>query len=141
MCSSDLLRLLGLSQLGREKLVKEMEGVHQRLKSHIQNNGPSHYRPNDKLPLPQSIPDQRLSNLVSSLKELTPEQIYPIVHLLEIIFPVSGTKVNTILQSQGKEYERLGITFETIDLRGYNNSKIYTIWETPQQPVHFENIS
>jgi hypothetical protein len=121
--------LPGLSQLGRERLVREMKGVHQRLKEHIDVNGLRTHRPPDKLPLPQTTPDERLSNLVASLNELTPEQIDPLVSMLKIIFPSYGTKVTSILQSQGADYNRLGITFEITDIQGYGASKIYTIWE------------
>ena len=121
--------LPGLSQLGRERLVREMKGVHQRLKEHINVNGLRTYRHPDKLPLPQTTPDERLSNLVASLNEFTPDQIDPLVSLLKIIFPTYGTKVTSILQSQGEDYNRLGITFEVTDIQGHGASKLYTIWE------------
>jgi hypothetical protein len=124
--------LPGLSQLGRERLVREMKGVHQRLKQHINVNnvnGLRTYRHPDKLPLPQTTPDERLSNLVASLNEFTPDQIDPLVSLLKIIFPPYGTRVTSILQSQGVDYSRLGITFDVMDIQGNGASKLYTIWE------------
>jgi len=121
--------LPGLSQLGRERLVREMKGVHQRLKEHISNSGLRTYRRPDKLPLPQATPDERLSNLVASLNEFTPDKIDPLLNLLRIIFPPYGTKVTSILQSQGEDYNRLGITFEVTDIQGRGASKLYTIWE------------
>jgi tetratricopeptide (TPR) repeat protein len=121
--------LPGLSQLARQRLVQEMKGVHQRLKEHITVNGLRNYRPPDKLSLPQATPDERLSSLVASLNEFTPDQIDPLVNLLKIIFPAYGTKVTSILQSQGEDYNRLGITFEVIDIEGRFASKLYTIWE------------
>ncbi|MEM6752681.1 MAG: hypothetical protein AAF630_06915 [Cyanobacteria bacterium P01_C01_bin.38] len=124
--------LPGLSQLGRERLVREMKGVHQRLKQHINTSGLRTYRLPDKLPLPQTTPDERLSNLVASLNEFTPEQIDPLVSLLKIIFPSYGTKVISILQSQGADFNRLGITFEVTDIQGHGASKLYTIWEEKQ---------
>ena len=121
--------LPGLSQLGRERLVRDMKGVHQRLKQHINSSGLRNYRLPDKLPLPQATPDERLSSLVASLNEFTPDQIDPFVSLLKIVFPPYGTKVTSILQSQGEDYRRLGITFEIIDIEGRVASKLYTIWE------------
>lgn len=121
--------LSGLSQLGRERLVRDMKGVHQRLKEHISGNGLPAYAPPDKLPLPQATPDERLSSLVASLNEFTPDQIDPLVNLLKIVFPSYGTKVTSILQSQGENHRRLGITFEITDIEGRVASKIYTIWE------------
>ncbi|MGF1676063.1 MAG: hypothetical protein ACFCUV_20615, partial [Rivularia sp. (in: cyanobacteria)] len=121
--------LPGLSQLGREKLVREMKGVHQRLREHIRVSGLRTYRPPDKLSLPQSTPDERLSSLVASLNEFTPDQIDPLVSLLKILFPAYGTKVTSILQSQGEDYRRLGITFEITDIEGRIASRLYTIWE------------
>ncbi|MBV6625027.1 MAG: hypothetical protein KI793_19220 [Rivularia sp. (in: Bacteria)] len=121
--------LPGISQLGRERLVREMKGVHQRLKEHVNSSGLRTYRRPDKLPLPQATPDERLSNLVASLNEFTPDQIDPLVNLLKIIFPPYGTKVTSILQSQGEDYNRLGITFEVADIQGRVASRLYTIWE------------
>ncbi|MEO0688102.1 MAG: hypothetical protein AAFY76_24355, partial [Cyanobacteria bacterium J06649_11] len=121
--------LPGLSQLGRERLVREMKGVHQRLKEHISSSGLRTYRRPDKLPLPQSTPDERLSNLVASLNEFTPSQIDPLVNLLKIVFPPYGTKVTSILQSQGEDYNKLGITFEVTNIQGRGASRLYTIWE------------
>ena len=122
--------LPGLSQLAREKLVGEMKGVRQRVKEHIINQGPESYHPPDKLPLPQTTPDQRLGELVTSLSEFTPEQMRPPVNMLKVIFPPLGTKVTSILQSQGKEYDRLGITFEITNIQGRLSSKLYTVWES-----------
>ncbi|MEM1392620.1 MAG: hypothetical protein AAGG00_04870 [Cyanobacteria bacterium P01_H01_bin.150] len=121
--------LPGLSQLGRERLVREMKGVHQRLKEHISSSGLRTYRRPDKLPLPQATPDERLSNLVASLNDFTPDKIDPLLNLLRIIFPPYGTKVTSILQSQGEDYNRLGITFEVTDIQGRGASRLYTIWE------------
>ncbi|WP_341527504.1 hypothetical protein WKK05_34280 [Nostoc sp. UHCC 0302] len=125
--------LPGLSQLAREMLVQEMKGVRQRMKEHIKSAGPETYRSRDQLPLPQATPEQRLADLVASLSEFTPDQIDPIVHLLKVIFPPFGTKVTSILQSQGKEHNRLGITFEITNIEGRLSSKLYTIWESDAQ--------
>lgn len=122
--------LPGLSQLARERLVGEMKAVRQRVKEHIINQGPESYHPRDKLPLPQTTPDQRLGELVTSLSEFTPEQMHPAVNVLKVIFPPLGTKVTSILQSQGKEYDRLGITFEITNIEGRLSSKLYTVWES-----------
>ena len=126
--------LAGLSQLARERLVREMKGVHHRLKEHVV---PRTYRPADKLPLPRATPDQRLTNLVDSLNKFTPEQIDPVVQLLNVVFPVYGTKVTSTLQSQGNDDEKIGITFEITDIEGGHlaskaYTKLYTVWELPQ---------
>lgn len=127
--------LAGLSQLARERLVREMKGVHYRLKEHIVPR--TNYRLSDKLPLPQATPDQRLTNLVDSLNEFTPDQIDPVVQLINVVFPTYGTKVTSTLQSQGNENEKIGITFEITDIEGHLASKaytkLYTIWELPQE--------
>ena len=125
--------LTGLSQLTRERLVREMKGVHHRLKEHVDKVAPRNYRPADRLPLPQATPDQRLTNLVDSLNEFTPDQIDPVVQLINVVFPAYGTKVTSILQSQGYDNEKIGITFEITDIEGHLASKLYTIWELPQE--------
>lgn len=134
--------LPGLSQLAREMLVQDMKGVRQRMKEHIRNIGPASYRLRDQLPLPQATPEQRLADLAASLSEFTPDQIDPLVHLLKVIFPPFGTKVTSILQSQGKEYEQLGITFEITNIEGRFSSKLYTIWEPEEkQPLSTQHNS
>ncbi|MEB3215161.1 MAG: hypothetical protein VKN72_02735 [Nostocales cyanobacterium 94392] len=133
--------LTGLSQLGREKLVREMNGVHQRLKEHIRVSGLRTYRPPDKLSLPQSTPDERLSSLIGSLNEFTPDQIDPLVSLLKILFPAYGTKVTSILQSQGEDYRRLGITFEITDIEGRIASRLYTIWEETETETVIKKVT
>ncbi|QSJ17095.1 hypothetical protein JYQ62_36545 [Nostoc sp. UHCC 0702] len=122
--------LSGLSQLAREMLVQEMKGVRLRMNEHIKSSGPETYHYRDQLPLPQATPEQRLADLVASLSEFTPDQIDPVVHLLKVIFPPFGTKVTSILQSQGKEHSKLGITFEITNIEGRLSSRLYTIWES-----------
>ncbi len=125
--------LPGLSQLARERLLREMKVVQQRVQEHIERVAPNTYRPTDQIPLPSSTPDQRLAELVNSLEDITPEQIDPLVQLLAIIFPPYGTKVTAMLQSQGEAYEKIGISFEIIDIQGHHASKLYTIWESPKE--------
>jgi tetratricopeptide (TPR) repeat protein len=132
--------LPGLSQLARERLVGEMKGVRQRVKEHIINQGPETYHPPDKLPLPQTTPDQRLGDLVTSLSEFTPDQMHPAMNMLKAIFPPFGTKVTSILQSQGKEYNRLGITFEITNIQGRLSSKLYTVWESVDNSLSEEAL-
>lgn len=126
--------LPGLSQLARERLLREMKGVHHRLKEHVHKVAPRNYRPNDRLSLPRATPDQRLANLVDSLNEFTPDQIDPLVQLLNVIFPVYGTKVTSILQNRGNNNQRIGITFEITDIEGHLASRLYTVWESPPNP-------
>ena len=123
--------LPGLSQLARERLLREMRSVHNKLREHVHKVAPTNYRPNDRLVLPRATPDQRLANLVDSLNEFTPDQIDPVVQLLNVIFPTYGTKVTSILQNRGNNNEKIGITFEITDIEGHLASKLYTVWESP----------
>jgi tetratricopeptide (TPR) repeat protein len=124
--------LPGISQLAREKLVQEMKSVYQRSKERIAVVGPQIDRPSHDFPLPQSTLDQQLTNFVSSLKELTPDELDPLVQMLVVIFPPYGTRVAAMLQSQGKDYEKLGISFEILDIESRIPSRLYTIWESPK---------
>ncbi len=121
--------LTGLSQLARERLVQEMKGVHSRVKAHIESTGPATYHAPNKLQLPRTTPEQRLSEFLASLSEFTPDQIDPFVNILKVVFPPYGTRVTSILQSQGTYHNKLGITFEITDIEGRIASKLYTIWE------------
>ncbi len=135
--------LPGLSQLAREKLVREMRSLHHRLKEHVDTVAPRNYRTSDELRLPRATPDQRLTNLVDSLNEFTPDQIDPVVQLLNVVFPIYGTKVTSILQTQGKDNEKIGITFEITDIEGHFASKLYTklytVWEFPHKQEQDQN--
>ncbi|AKG23413.1 tetratricopeptide repeat protein [Calothrix sp. 336/3] len=122
--------LPGLSQIAREKLIRQMKYLHLRVKQHIIKIAPNVYRPTDKLPLPRTTPDQRLGDLVNSLNEFTPDELDPVVQLLKVIFPPYGTKVSGILQSQGDDHRVIGITFEITDIEGRVASQLYTIWES-----------
>ncbi|MBF1989358.1 hypothetical protein [Fischerella thermalis] len=131
--------LTGLSQLARERLAREMKSVYQRSKEHITSVGPQIHLSSDKFPLPQATANQQLTNFISSVKELTPDQIDPLVQLLAVLFPPYGTKVTGILQSQGEEHKRIGITFEIQDIDNRIAAQIYTIWEVSDSEVGKES--
>ncbi|MCP6761759.1 MAG: hypothetical protein NHB32_24115 [Fischerella sp. CENA71] len=124
--------LPGLSQLARERLAREMKSVYQRSKEHINSVGPEINLSSTRFPLPQATANQQLTNFISSVKELTPDQIDPLVQLLAVVFPPYGTKVTAILQSQGEEHKRIGITFEIQDIDNRIAAQIYTVWELPE---------
>ncbi|MDJ0620395.1 MAG: hypothetical protein QNJ63_27265 [Calothrix sp. MO_192.B10] len=129
--------LPGLSQLARQGLIQEMNNVRHRVKQHTSHAEAETFRSADKRPLPQTTPDQRLTDLVASLQQFTPDQIDPAVQLLDVMFPPHGTKVTSILQSQGNDHHKLGITFEISDLQGHAASKLYTVWESGEnQPTN-----
>ena len=132
--------LPGLSQLARQRLIKEMNHVLERVKQHSTGDGLDTLRPADKLPLPQTTPDQRLTDLVASLQKFTPEQIDPAVQLLNVMFPPQGTKVSSILQSQGDDHHKLGITFEISDLQGNAASKLYTVWDSGENQSSYPDL-
>ncbi len=121
--------LPGLSQLARQNLIKEMNSVHQQIKQQFISLKADNPRLANKLPLPKTLPDQRLTDLIASLQKFTPDQFDSTVQLLKVMFPPRGTKVTSILQSQGNEHHKLGLTFEISDLQGNAASKIYTVWE------------
>ncbi len=130
--------LIGLSQRGRERLLSAMELVNDNVKKHVQSVGPETYHAADKTPLPRSAPDQTMDALVASLKDLAPKEISPVVQLLNVAFPPRGTKVSTTLQRRRGRADRVGVTFEIVDLRGRQEPRLYTIWErsaAPPKPV------
>ena len=132
--------LPGLSQLARQRLIKEIKDVHQGVKNHIIDVGLDILHSADKLPLPQTTPDKRITNLIDSLQEFTPDNIDKAIQLLNIMFPPQGTKVSSILQSQGDEHHRLGITFEISDIQGNIASKLYTVWEPEKSQSSYQDL-
>ncbi len=129
------LVLPGLSQLARQNLIQEMNTVHQQIKQQYVSLENNVSRLANKLPLPKTLPDQRLADLIASLQKFTPDQLDSTVQLLHVMFPPRGTKVTSILQSQGNEHYKLGITFEISDLQGNAASKIYTVWESGEDQL------
>lgn len=132
--------LPGLSQLARQTLIEEMNNVHQQIKQHRMSLEAANSHLKNKLPLPKTIPDQRLTDLIASLKKFTPDQLDSTVQLLNVMFPPRGTKVASILQSQGNEHHKLGITFEISDLQGNAASKIRTIWEPEKDNLSEQDL-
>ncbi|WP_052312041.1 tetratricopeptide repeat protein [Richelia intracellularis] len=132
--------LHGLSQLARQRLIKEIKDVHQGIKHHIIDIGLDILHSVDKLPLPQTTPDKRITNLINSLQKFTPDNIDQAVQLLNIMFPPQGTKVSSILQSQGDEHHILGITFEISDIQGNIASKLYTVWEDEKCQSSYQGL-
>jgi hypothetical protein len=125
--------LTGFSQLARQGLVGEIEGVRRRVQENIRGVGPDAYRSSDKTPLPQATSAQQLNNLLVSLTEITPGQIDSVLQLINVIFPPYGTKVISILQHKGDTPGRVGITFEIKNILGKQAPKLYTIWESPTE--------
>lgn len=138
----ELIKVLsGLTQLARQELIREIKGVRQRVKEHVRSVGPERYRSSDVSPLPQATSDQRLTSLLSSIKEFAPTQLSPAFQLISILFPPFGTKVTGLLQSKSSSPEKLGLTIEITDIQGELVPRLYTIWEPPsKQSVDAQDI-
>lgn len=121
--------LPGLAQLARQELIRDIKGVRQRVKDHIQGFGPESFHQSNNAPLPEAASDQRLTNLISSIKEFAPEQLSPVFQFINILFPPFGTKVTCFLQSRGNSPSQIGFTVEITDIQGKLAPKLYTIWE------------
>jgi tetratricopeptide (TPR) repeat protein len=131
-------RLTGLGQSAREKLIGELGGVLQRIKKHSREVAPDLdlKQLTDQFPLPQGAADQRLTDLMNSIKEAAPEPVKFLPQLLNMAFPARGTKVTSVLQRDGDAPGCLSITFEITDLRQERAPKLFTIYERScRQPV------
>ena len=130
-------RLTGLSQSAREKLVGELGGVLRQIKAQSQEVAPDLdlKQLTDQFPLPQGAADQRLTDLMNSVKEAAPESVKFLPQLLNTAFPAHGTKVTSVFQRDGDTPGCLSITFEITDLRQERAPKLFTIDERSCQPT------
>ncbi|MGD9892262.1 MAG: hypothetical protein AB7U18_13335 [Dehalococcoidia bacterium] len=118
----------GITQQAREKLAAYLESVRAEL---IRNRDlkPSSFEWPTNAPTPDGAQDQRLEQLLTSLKEIAPSQLGMVVQLINLAFPPRGTKVTGTLQRVGDAPGRLGIAFEITDLRGDQKPELRTMWE------------
>ncbi|HEX9988947.1 MAG TPA: hypothetical protein VGE45_10790 [Chloroflexia bacterium] len=122
-------RVVGLSQLLRENLVKRFEEVQVQVTKYIKDVGPSGYDPSIPFALPQETTDQTLPDLINALKESAPEQVKPLVPFLQFAATSRGTSITSILQRKGDIPGELGITLQLKDIRNRQMFRVYTVWE------------
>ncbi len=124
--------LPGLRQLARQGLTEEIKKLHTEKIEKTTDNQSSFSKSNL---------DQLFQNLITSLQKFTPDSIDHALELLYVIFPPRGTKVTSILQSQGNKHHKLGISYEISDLQGKVAPKLYTMWEELEenQPTNQEH--
>jgi hypothetical protein len=119
----------GLGHLLREHLVNHLQVTQQQLRENVERTGLSPTpTAAERSPVPVGEPDQRVKELVTSLKAYVPTTTGPVVQLLSDMFlrPV-GTRVTGMVQRDGSA--RLGITLELTDLGGDYAPSIETMWE------------
>lgn len=132
--------LEGFSQLLRENLVREIQQLHQQLKfissiDEVEDNDSEQLIKKliiFKAPLSEEAKtqaDQKLDNLITTLSSFTSDYIEQFMKLINIVFPPLGTRVTSILQNEGGENSKLGITFEITDIKTQRPLKLYTVWE------------
>lgn len=118
----------GFSQQAREMLVDELEQVHVRIVRYTRIFGPGTAPPGS--PAPAKMPDQALTELTNSLTAVASDNIKWVIPIIRFALPPLGTMVTGSLQRRGEEPDRLGITFEVTDLRGKQERKLCTFWES-----------
>lgn len=141
-------RLDGISQFAREELIDSLVSIQKKIEIHSKEQGPAIIpreflplpnstieflphtnRPRDYLPLPTDTPKKSLSDILASIKDVTPEIWKPLLPLIGILFPSRGIKVSCILQREGDKDSKLGITIKVCDMEDKLDPRIHTIWE------------
>ncbi len=123
-------KLVGISQLAREKLAREIKNVRRRVRNHPKSLGLNGYHPSEISPLPRETSDESLTKLLISLNEVMPSPFNNIGKLFPFLFPVCGTKVRAFLQYKRNKLGKVGISFEVKDMAGKQEPLLYTVWET-----------
>jgi tetratricopeptide (TPR) repeat protein len=136
----------GLSQLGRERLIRQMESLDRVVKDHIKRVGPtslqdSRQRDLDAMPFPKELPTDLAKDIGDALKDADQKQAGAVVRMLGLVIGRRRTTISGILQRGSwpraatspptRPSERLGITLEIADLANTTRTLVRTVWETP----------
>jgi hypothetical protein len=119
----------GLGQLLRERLVGQLNITQRQLRENVRRTELSPTpAAADRSPMPVGEPDQRVKDLVTSLKAYVPQTAGPAVQVLgDVLLRPTGTRVTGTVQHGGAG--RLGITLELTDLGGDHAPSVETIWD------------
>ncbi|HYN88766.1 MAG TPA: tetratricopeptide repeat protein, partial [Ardenticatenaceae bacterium] len=124
----------GLSQLAREQLVKEIDGVRERVQAKATELGPRDSDPSSQDPLPAGARDQQVAELITSLTAAAPDEFKWVLSLVSVLFRPRGSTVTSTLQRRGSAPGRAGISFQVVDMSGQQDPRLYTVWE-PSPPT------
>ncbi len=124
-------RVVGLSQLAREKLAADMKALLHEVKRQLRGD----FELLERAPLPTSVQDSRLNDLLTNLAENVPEQIRPVVQLVGILSSPQGIRVNSHLQFIGDTPGKAAISYEISDIEGQQEPKLFTLWEQSTNEV------
>jgi hypothetical protein len=117
----------GLGQLLRERLVEHLQLTSQQLRDSAERTSLAPTPQTLSDPVPIGTPDERVSQLVTSLTAFVPQSAGSAVQMLGDLFLRSaGTRVTGTVQGGGSG--RVGITLELTDLGGHHAPSIETIW-------------
>jgi tetratricopeptide (TPR) repeat protein len=136
--------LVGMSQLFRERLMKNMYyvqsqvGVHVR-KTERKDNMPLLKGTIFKGPSPENTNKQTLTSLMTSVSEFTPTYIKSLLPFADIILAPRGMKVSCILQS-GVKSDNLGISLKISDIREKQIPIFCTIHESSEHKKKLSGI-
>ena len=128
-------RLDGISQFAREELIDNLVSIQKKIELHTKEQGlarkPNGFMiiPSQYLPLPNETPRKSLSDILASIKDVTPEIWKPLLPLIGILFPSRGIRVSCILQREGDKDSKIGITIKVYDMEDKLDPRIHTIWE------------
>jgi len=120
----------GLSELGREALLRQLDKVRVRVRETISKaRFLSEALIPEPLP-PRASPDQTLANLTGSISGILSKESGPYVGIItSTILKPKGTKVTPSLQRRGPYNRELGITFSIADLQDEEAPDEFTLWE------------
>jgi tetratricopeptide (TPR) repeat protein len=126
----------GLSQQARQLLMSNIKG----LRDLVEEDAADEPVPGGedfleaKHPLPVSAADATLSDLLTAFKDL-PGSSGAIVRILALAWlPPRGTRITGTLQRRGDVPDRLGISFDLVDLANAFEPDAFTRWE-PESAV------
>lgn len=126
--------LPGLTILAREKLVRRIGRVQQELATYGGMQGLEDSVISSVLsqaPLPASVSDDPLKELIASLSELVPPEVKPAVPVIGVALPQTATHVTATLHQRGLVPGALGITYEIVDTERRRPALLRTWWEEP----------
>ncbi len=83
--------------------------------------------------LMRSLGDPNMLDFMKSIGAIVPKEVAPIISVIEAVLPPHISKATGYFQWQSPD--KIGITFETIDVRDEASFMIRTIWENNSNPT------
>lgn len=124
--------LKGISLEARSMLTKQLDELAKVVRNNIKQQGTREYTPGEPQ-LPADTTDEKLTQMIGSLKDSSPDAYKPLINILGMVIPTRGTLVSSTLLHRGLNPGTVGVAFKLSDISGANFTAPITLWESVSQ--------